>query len=172
MFRTILVAIDGSEASNRAIDTAAGVATRFGADVHTVHVMMKGRIPENFVKMAEVEGLLDGGGRADRPDAPLPAGMTPTLQRSGGNAGRLAQVLGEHLLDRADSRLRKAGIKGGQRHFVDGDTAEQILKVARTVDADLIVMGTRGLSELKGLMLGSVSHKILQLAGCPCLTVK
>ena len=37
---------------------------------------------------------------------------------------------------------------------------------------DLIVMGTRGLSDIKGLLLGSVSHKLIQLAPCPTLTVK
>ncbi len=37
---------------------------------------------------------------------------------------------------------------------------------------DLIVIGTRGLSDLGGIVFGSVSHKVLQLATCPCLVVK
>lgn len=174
MFQRILVAIDGSDASNRAIDTAAGMAGRFGSEVHLVHVMMKGKIPAHFVQMAEVEGLIDSREQRSPGAGPLPAGMTPTLEQNSarGSAGRLASLLGEHLLDRARRRIAKAGVRDAQRHFVEGDTAEQILKVARQIDAELVVMGTRGLSELKGLMLGSVSHKILQLSGCPCLTVK
>ncbi len=54
----------------------------------------------------------------------------------------------------------------------EGNPAEAILKAAKQVDADLIVLGTRGLSDLKGLLLGSVSHKVIQLSPCSCLVVK
>ena len=53
-----------------------------------------------------------------------------------------------------------------------GDPAERILDCAKREHVDMIVMGTRGLSDLKGLLMGSVSHKVSHLADCACVTVK
>ena len=68
-----------------------------------------------------------------------------------------------------------AGAKLGDRvitHLETGDAAQVILRAVERERADLVVMGSRGLGEIKGLLQGSVSHKIAQLAPCPCLTVK
>ena len=54
----------------------------------------------------------------------------------------------------------------------DGDPATSILRAADDEAADIIVMGRRGLGDLAGLLLGSVSHKVTHLASCACLTVK
>ena len=53
-----------------------------------------------------------------------------------------------------------------------GDPAAAILEVAKGRKADLIVMGSRGLGDLQGLLLGSVSHKVGHLADRTCITVK
>ena len=50
-------------------------------------------------------------------------------------------------------------------------TAEVAAYMARARNADLIVLGRRGLGTLAGLPLGSVSHKVTQMADRPCLTV-
>jgi len=50
--------------------------------------------------------------------------------------------------------------------------AESIINVAETRNCDLIVMGTRGLGSLRGLLLGSQIHKVISLAPCPVLAVK
>lgn len=47
-----------------------------------------------------------------------------------------------------------------------------IVEVAAREDANLIVIGSRGLSEVKGLLLGSVSSKVVQRAHCPVLVIK
>nr|WP_312860533.1 universal stress protein [Mesorhizobium sediminum] len=46
------------------------------------------------------------------------------------------------------------------------------MNVARDENFDLIVLGSRGLGDVEGFLLGSVSHKVTSLASCPCLTVK
>jgi len=50
--------------------------------------------------------------------------------------------------------------------------AEEIAAVAREVDPDLVVLGSRGRSDLGGLLLGSVSHEVLERASCPVLLVR
>ena len=49
--------------------------------------------------------------------------------------------------------------------------SEAIITVAKEIDADLIVMGTRGLSGFKHVMLGSVAERTVRLASCPVMTV-
>jgi nucleotide-binding universal stress UspA family protein len=56
--------------------------------------------------------------------------------------------------------------------LADGDPAQSILHLAKERGVDTIVMGSRGLSDIKGLFVGSVSHKINHLAECTCITVK
>ncbi|AGL01526.1 universal stress protein [Desulfoscipio gibsoniae] len=53
-----------------------------------------------------------------------------------------------------------------------GDPGYEIAEYARHENCDQIVIGTRGLSNLKGLVLGSVSHKVIHFAHCPVTLVK
>ena len=59
-----------------------------------------------------------------------------------------------------------------KREVLFGDPAECIIRVAETRACDLIVMGTRGLGPLRGLLLGSKAQKVVSLATCPVLLVK
>ncbi|CCO08294.1 universal stress protein [Desulforamulus hydrothermalis] len=56
--------------------------------------------------------------------------------------------------------------------ILQGDPAEEIVKLAETDRYDAIVIGSRGLSPVKELFLGSVSHKVVQMAKCPVVIVK
>jgi nucleotide-binding universal stress UspA family protein len=69
--------------------------------------------------------------------------------------------------------LKQAGVaaEGSVRSSTAGP-ARAILEQARDLDATLIVLGSRGLGALGGLLLGSVAHKILQLASCPVLVIR
>jgi nucleotide-binding universal stress UspA family protein len=55
---------------------------------------------------------------------------------------------------------------------LDGKPAEQILELAGSEGVDMIVMGSRGLSDAKAFFLGSVSHQVANHATCTCVTVK
>ena len=78
---------------------------------------------------------------------------------------------GQKILDEALKELEGTGVEV-ETELLEGPCAEAILKVAETRRADLIVLGARGLSPLTGLLLGSVSQKILQHASCPVLVVR
>jgi nucleotide-binding universal stress UspA family protein len=70
--------------------------------------------------------------------------------------------------------LGAAGITvvGDVHGTVAGHAAKEIVDTARTEDSDLIIMGSRGLSDIAGLFVGSVTHKVLQLAHVPVLVVR
>lgn len=56
--------------------------------------------------------------------------------------------------------------------LLEGNPAKKITEYAQEVNADLIVMGSRGLGSIQGIVLGSVSSKVMQLSGCPVLVIK
>jgi nucleotide-binding universal stress UspA family protein len=56
--------------------------------------------------------------------------------------------------------------------MIEGDPAETIIEVAKTRDSDVIIMGSRGLGKLAGLLLGSTSQKVVSHATCPVLIVR
>ena len=80
----------------------------------------------------------------------------------------------EQLVDDVVSAFRQGGVeaRGELRRITTGRTPEQIVEVARESGADLIVMGTRGMTELKSLLLGGVANKVVQHASCPVLLVR
>jgi nucleotide-binding universal stress UspA family protein len=77
----------------------------------------------------------------------------------------------------AQTVLDEARRKMGTTTFIvneelhEGPEAESILKVAESRKADLIVMGRRGFGAVKGLLVGSVSHKVIHYASCPVMVV-
>ena len=57
-------------------------------------------------------------------------------------------------------------------HFAEGDPASQVLKCARAVNADLVLIGTHDRVGLEKLLLGSVAAKVARDAPCPVLIVR
>ena len=80
----------------------------------------------------------------------------------------------DELVDEALEQFRQADVeaRGEIRRVNPGNTAEQIVKVAADVGADLIVMGTRGMTEWRSMLLGGVANKVVQHAHCPVLLVR
>ena len=80
----------------------------------------------------------------------------------------------EDLVDGVVAQFRSAGVEavGEIRRVSPGQTPEQIVKVADDIGASLIVMGTRGWTEWKSLVLGGVANKVIHHAHCPVLLVR
>jgi nucleotide-binding universal stress UspA family protein len=74
-----------------------------------------------------------------------------------------------YRLEKIDPRIREVRL---ECKFVEGDPVDEILRVAKDIDCDLIVMGTEGRTGLGRLLMGSVAEKVLRRAPCPVLTVK
>lgn len=78
---------------------------------------------------------------------------------------------GSEILQRALKQAKASGARQVETSLEAGDPADRILARALDEAADLIVMGSRGLGALDGLVMGSVSHKVFHLAPCSCITV-
>ncbi len=78
------------------------------------------------------------------------------------------------LVDEVVARFTDAGVDAHAeiRKVTPGQTPDEIVRVAKQVDANLIVMGTRGMSELRSLVLGGVANKVVHQAHCPVLLVR
>ena len=76
------------------------------------------------------------------------------------------------VLDEQLGRIEQAGGTVSEAHLVEGRPADAILELAGRIDADLIVVGSRGLSSAKRLLVGSVSLGIVHHADRPVLVVR
>ena len=83
-----------------------------------------------------------------------------------------ARTLGDRLTRAAEARCRDKGVTDVVGRTAEGSPADRILEAAGGDDVDMIVMGSRGLSDTRALFLGSVSHKVANHAACTCVTVK
>ncbi|MEO8477897.1 MAG: universal stress protein [Actinomycetota bacterium] len=80
----------------------------------------------------------------------------------------------EDIVESVRGAFASAGIEAQTeiRRVSPGDTPEQIVGVASEFRADLIVMGTRGMTEWKSLLLGGVANKVIHHSICPVLLVR
>lgn len=77
----------------------------------------------------------------------------------------------EKVFEPARKVLEKVGVQASES-FVVGEPAPSIAKAAEKINADLIVMGSRGQSAIKGLFFGSVSNGVLAETNCPLLVIR
>ncbi len=147
MIKKLLAAVDGSDHARKALDLACDLADKYGAELLLMHAIASREVPKELRRYAEVEHLK----------------VAPQ---------HLYRVLGEALVDEAERDVRNKGLKRVTPVIEEGDPATTIVAAAKARGVDLIVMGSRGLSDVKGLLMGSVSHKVAHLAPCTCVTVK
>ena len=150
MVETILVPTDGSVHAEKAVAFAADIALKYGAAIILLHVLSdpgSGRVPGEMRALARLEHI-----RITERD--------------------IRQASANEVLRHADTEARSHGATRIERVIEEGDPTRRILAFAKAREADLIVMGSRGLGDLQGLLLGSVSHKVGHLAECTCITVR
>jgi nucleotide-binding universal stress UspA family protein len=143
MFERILLSVDGSPDSGKALLLTRDLARIHGSRVLVVH------------------------GR----DVPL---MAPSGQPAPPMMERWeTDDDAQKVVDGAVSELQAVGVTAaGEVLPGQGRIGEKILQAADALDADLIVLGSRGMSRVEEVMIGSVSHKIVHLAKCPVLLAR
>jgi universal stress protein A len=140
--QTIVVAVDFSAGSDAALDATTDLARSLGAEVHVVHAYEL-RVP--MIMPYEVS---------------LPQNFIEETRNAA--AAKLAKDV---------KKLGDAGITV-HSHLADTPAASAVAQIAESVGADLIIMGTRGHTGLKHIVLGSVAERTLRIAPCSVLTVK
>ena len=155
---------------------AIDLASQYDARLTLVHVLTRDHPPKEFSRMAEVEHLSDARqprvSEKENTYSAVARFLGSTSDSKDAKEARIIALLGEQIISSASKSAHKAGVTNVNAEILTGDYANSILEAAEQADADVIVMGRRGLSNLKGFVTGSVSHKVAQRAECAVLTVK
>jgi len=139
--KKILVAYDGSSGADRALAWAASLANTTSAELIIL------TIPEESAELQEF-------GRAE-----------------GATLGDVLEALAQRRLADARQIADKSGAKRAATEVRLGDPAEAILECARASNPDAVVVGKRGRGRLRGLLVGSVSQKLVSLCEYPVVVV-
>lgn len=137
--RKILIPVDFTLHSDRAVDLAATIAGPFNARVFLLHVI------ENFTYS-----------------------VTDTIMVV--DHYRALREIADPLMDVIGKKLSRRGLKV-QSMILRGNPALEIINKTKKLGPDLIVMGTRGRTGIKHVLMGSVAEKVVRLSPCPVLTV-
>jgi nucleotide-binding universal stress UspA family protein len=145
MFGSIVVGTDGSDTATEAVRQATELAKSVGAEVFVV---------------SAYEPVPEGRLRAERKDAPddLQWSINPREDV-------------EATLNQAADSIRETGVRV-ETFPREGDAADAILDVAEEQNADLIVVGNKGMTGAKRFLLGSVPNKVSHHAPCSVLIIR
>ena len=155
MFEKIRVPLDGSEHSLKALNKALQIAKKFGGKVTLVNVYSLSMQPI-LLPEPTVTGV---------PTLPvLTAAEVTKIAES-------ARSIGKRILDDGAEKAEAEGVKA-EKKLVEGHAVQEIVKLAKEGDFDLIVIGARGLSKIREILLGSVSDAVIHHAACPVLVIK
>ena len=136
--------VDGSVISYRALDTALFFSEKLGSNITAIHVMED--IPITHIESQKL--------------------LNDMLEISAA-----CTELGKNILSKCSEIAKNKGLIVNTV-LLKGNPASIILDFYRNEKYDLIIMGNRGLGEIKEVILGSVSSKILHNSSCPVLLIK
>ena len=147
-YRKILVAVDGSTASAKGLREALRLAKAEGARLFILHVV------DEYPAFAALDGMMAGAPGAD---------LVPALREGG-----------KRVLAKAKTTAGKAGVRAKAilREMLSGPAAYPIVREAKKVGADLIVLGTHGRRGVRRLVLGSDAEQVVRTASVPVLLVR
>jgi len=155
LFNKILVPLDGSDHSLKALEIAVQIAKKFDGKITLIHAYSVGARP---IVMPEPTTLSPSW---------IPV-MSPAEFSKVVEAARKA---GASILDDGEKRVKKEGVKV-EKSLREGHTVQEIIKAAEQGKFDLIVMGARGVSRIREILLGSISDGVIRNAPCPVLVTK
>ena len=145
MFKRILTAVDGSENAFEALKMAIELQKLHQSELLILTVYRKHDMWKASMSM-----------------------VNPELTGSTDNA---LQEYAEGVAKKSKEYAQKQGVENVRSYYMGGGPARTIVKFSDDHDVDLIVIGSRGLSDSEGYLLGSVSHKVTSTSSRPVLVV-
>ncbi len=155
MFQKILVPLDGSEHSLKALDEAAQIAKASKGKITLMNVYSVSAQP---IMMPEQSA----SGYIGRPIL------------TGEEISRLIEdtrKFGSRILDDGEQKIKAEGIEV-EKKLVEGHVVQEIVRTANEGNFDLIVLGARGVSHIREMLLGSVTDGVIHHARCAVLVIK
>ena len=147
MISSILVAVDGSPQSKKAVIIGSQIATGLNAKIVLLHVVKLDEMPEVMRQLIK--------------DEHFPGTKVDVLMSAA-----------KQMLKIEVENARSAGVTEVEVEVEEESIARTIIATAGRHDCDMIVLGSRGMGDLQGLLRGGVSHRVEILAKCPVLIVK
>jgi nucleotide-binding universal stress UspA family protein len=154
----ILFVTDGSECSQEALEYFSNFPIPKKAKILAMHVLPPAPSPEMITQTWPLGPEMP---------YPIPAQTQAETQVWLGEE----EQIGKDLLNRTLQTLKARGIKANSV-LARGDAATEIIEYVKENSIDLIIAGSRGLSQMRSWLLGSVSRKLVHYAGCSVLVVK
>ena len=145
MFNRIMVAVDGSKGSSDALDTA--------VELQKIH--------ESELLILSVYRLHNS----------WKASVTMVYPELTESTDKALEEYAREVAEKSKQQAIQAGSKNARSFYIGGGPAREIVKFSEKHNTDLIVLGSRGLSDSGKHLLGSVSHKVTSFAQCPVLIV-
>jgi nucleotide-binding universal stress UspA family protein len=148
----ILLAVDGSDHATRAARVAGEFSACFETTVDVINV-----VPERDLVIPDLESYANEHGQLER---------IYVTRRD------ILESMGRDVIAAAAHEVREAGGDLGEVRVMIGRPAPEIASYADEIEADFIIMGRRGLGDVKGMLMGSVSHRVGQLSGRTLITTE
>lgn len=155
MFEKILVPLDGSGHSVRALEIATRIAKKFDGKITLIHAYS-----------VRISPLV-----VPEPTTLTPPGVPVMTPAEISKVAEAARKAGAGILADGEEKVKAEGVQV-ETLLREGHTVQEILKTAREGEFDLIVIGARGISRIREILLGSVSDGVIRNAPCPVLVVK
>ena len=175
MFNKILCPLDGSDHSQRALAVAIDLAKNYDSSLVLLHALLRSADSSALQRFAQIEGLAKDVEAEviskQITEKRLGLNLGPTYKDTAVSSRPLIEI-GKHILEDAKQDAVQKGVNNVDTLVVDGDPADLILRCIDEQGIDCVIMGSRGLSGIKGVFLGSVSQKLMNRAPCTCIVVK
>ncbi len=154
MFERILVPMDHSKHSQRAFDVAIQIAKKFGAKITLIHVYSVSITP---VVVPEPSTLTVG----------IPISRPEYVSQW----TEAARETGSRILAEAENKARAEKVDVDSI-LIEGHAVQEIVRASKEGNFNLIVMGARGVSHVREMLLGSVTDGVMHHATCPVLVLR